>query len=604
MDDNRLNTLDKTTSVGLIMLAIMQGLALLALHLAIDHEHWLAADQRWLKALYTVTLALPAFYLISMARLHDRLNWLPLLLAPLLFWMGWHLGWVEQASVPRTSARHQFTFAFCVALGVALFILALFFRSSAASRVWPTAYSPLLNYTWEFALTLAQLALFIGVFWSLLWLGASLFDAIGLDIFETLFSDPVFIYPVTWLVIGLTLVMIRNRFRLIQSVRQMGEALIKALLPLVALIILLFFSVLPFTGLQPVWDTGSASSILMALMLTLLLFFNVVFHQAHGPSPYPIWLRRIVLLAVMLLPLGSLLAAWALWLRIDQYGLSLDRLWAALLQVLTAAFTVSYSLLLLWRRRSALPYLQRANVSLALLVAVVLIVVNTPLADMRQWVAEHQVKRLLDGLTTVEAFDVDYLRFQLGQPGTLVLKALADSEFAQSQPELARRIELSLKQTERWSQEPLVDTQNLNDVARQFKVSPDGASLPEPLLSLLVEQNSTCLSQTEPCQALLVSSGVAFQWLIYEPDSAVGNAYGEREGNWLLFGHLLLLGTAQPQDEQTCQTTQTADEIERISGPADVYQRGGCLYSLQPTLESVRQLLFIQPDESRQAQRD
>ena len=90
MDDNRLNTLDKTTSVGLIMLAIMQGLALLALHLAIDHEHWLAADQRWLKALYTVTLALPAFYLISMARLHDRLNWLPLLLAPLLrgAWRG------------------------------------------------------------------------------------------------------------------------------------------------------------------------------------------------------------------------------------------------------------------------------------------------------------------------------------------------------------------------------------------------------------------------------------------------------------------------------------------------------------------------------------
>ncbi|MFB9867099.1 DUF4153 domain-containing protein [Vreelandella sulfidaeris] len=603
MDDNRLNTLNKATSVGLIMLAIMQGLALLALHLAIDHEHWLATDQRWLKALYTVTLALPAFYLISMVRLRDRLNWLPLLLAPLLFWMGWHLGWVEQ-NPEQPWARHQFTFAFCVALGVALFILALFFRSSAASRVWPTAYSPLLNYSWEFALTLAQLALFIGVFWSLLWLGASLFDAIGLDIFETLFSDPVFIYPVTWLVIGLTLVMIRNRFRLIQSVRQMGEALIKALLPLVALIILLFFSVLPFTGLQPVWDTGSASSILMALMLTLLLFFNVVFHQTHGPSPYPIWLRRIVLLAVMLLPLGSLLAAWALWLRIDQYGLSLDRLWAALLQVLTAAFTVSYSLLLLWRRRSALPYLQRANVSLALLVAVVLIVVNTPLADMRQWVAEHQVKRLLDGLTTVEAFDVDYLRFQLGQPGTLVLKALADSEFAQSQPELARRIELSLKQTERWSQEPLVDTQNLNDVARQFKVSPDGASLPEPLLSLLVEQNSTCLSQTEPCQALLVSSDVAFQWLIYEPDSAVGNAYGERDGNWLLFGHLLLLGAAQPQDEQTCQTTQTADELERISGPADVYQRGGCLYSLQPTLESVRQLLFIQPDESRQAQRE
>lgn len=596
MDDNRPNTLDKATSTGLILLAVMQGVALLALHLAIEHEHWLAADQRWLKALYTITLALPAFYLISMERLRDRLNFLPLLLAPLLFWLGWHLGWVEQTPELQQWARHPFTFAFCAALGVALFILALFFRSSAVNRTWPTAYSPLLNYSWEFALTLAQLGLFIGVFWSLLWLGAALFAAIGLGFFETIISEPVFIYPVTWLVIGLTLVMIRNRFRLIQSVRQMGEALIKALLPLVAIIILFFFAVLPFTGLQPVWDTGRASSMLMALMLTLLLFFNAVFHEAHGLPPYPTWLRRSILLAVVLLPVGSVLAAWALWLRIDQYGLSLDRLWAALLQALTAAFTLSYSLLLLWRRREALPTLQRANVGLALLVAIVLIVVNTPLADLRHWVAEHQLKRLLDGRTTAEAFDVDYLRFQLGQPGTLALQALADSEFAQSQPELARRIELSLKQTERWSQDPLVDTQDLNQVARQFKVSPEGASLPEPLLSLLVEQNSTCLSQTEPCQTLQVSSDTPFQWLIYEPYSAVGNAYGERDGNWLLFGHLMLLGATQPQDDQTCQTIPTTDDLERISGSADVYQSGDCLYSLQPTLESVRQQLFIQSD--------
>ncbi|WP_018918772.1 DUF4153 domain-containing protein [Vreelandella zhanjiangensis] len=590
MDDNRPNTLDKATSAGLIVLAVMQGVALLALHLAIDHEHWVTADLRWLKALYTVTLALPAFYLISMERLHDRLNFLPLLLAPLLFWLGWHLGWAEQTP-EQPWARHQFTFAFCVAVGVALFILALFFRSSAASRTWPTAYSPLLNYSWEFVLTLAQLALFIGVFWGLLWLGAALFAAIGLGFFETLFSEPMFIYPATWLVMGLTLVMIRNRFRLIQSVRQMGEALIKALLPLVALIILLFFAVLPFTGVQPVWDTGRASSILMALMLTLLLFFNVVFHQTHGPSPYPTWLRRVILLAVVLLPVGSVLAAWALWLRVDQYGLSLDRLWAALLQALTAAFTLSYSVLLLWRRRAALPTLQRANVGLALLVAIVLIVVNTPLADMRQWVAEHQVKRLLDGRTTAEAFDVDYLRFQLGQPGALALQTLAESELAQSQPELARRIELSLKQTERWSQEPLVDTQELNDVAQQFKASPNGASLPEPLLNLLVEQNSTCLSQTEPCQTLQVSSDTPFQWLIFEPYSAVGNAYGERDGNWLLFGHLMLLGATQAQDDQTCQTIPTTDDLERITGPADVYRSGSCLYNLRPTIENARQQL-------------
>ncbi|MEL7611166.1 DUF4153 domain-containing protein [Vreelandella titanicae] len=598
MDDNRLNTLDRATSLGLIFLAFVQGCALYVLHLAIDHEYWLVADQRWLKALYTVAVALPAFYLISIVRLRDRINFLPLLLAPLLFWLGWHLGWVEQVPEPQQWGGHPFTFAFCMAVGTALFILALFFRSSAASGTWPKTYQPMLNYSWEHALTIAQLGLFIGVFWSLLSLWAALFSAIGLDFFKTLFQTPAFFYPVTWLVIGMGLVMVRNRFRFIASVRLMCEALIKALLPLVALILLMFFVVLPWTGLQPMWDTGKAAQILMALMLTLLLFFNAVFYQTDNKLPYPIWLRSAVMLAVVLLPIGSLLAAWALWLRIDQYGLSLDRLWAALLQALMAAFTFSYSLLLLWRRQAALPSMQRANIGLALLVAGALIVVNTPLADMRHWVAQHQVKRLIDGRTTVDAFDYRYLRFHLGQPGSLALQALADSEFAQSRPELTRRIELSLKQTNRWNQDPLVDTHNLDDVAQQFGVNPEDATLPEPLLALLIEQGSACLSQVEPCQALQVSNGSGFQWLIYAHYSSHGQVYTEQNTGWQHVGTLTELGAAQDENADDCRHTKPSTDLQPIPGSLNAYQSGICLYSLQPSLESVRQQIQARAEAS------
>ncbi|MDQ7730746.1 DUF4153 domain-containing protein [Halomonas sp. SpR8] len=601
MDDDGLNTLNRATSLGLIILAVIQGCALYALHLAIDHEYWLVADQRWLKALYTVTVALPAFYLISIVRLCDRINLLPLLLAPLLFWMGWHLGWVEQVPAPQQRGEHPFTFAFCMTVGASLFILALFFRSSATSGTWPKTYQPMLDYSWEHALTIAQLGLFIGVFWSLLSLWAALFSAIGLDFFKTLFLTPAFFYPVTWLVIGIGLVMIRNRFRFIASVRLMCEALIKALLPLVALIILMFFAVLPWTGLQPMWDTGRAAQILMALMLTLLLFFNAVFYQTDNKLPYPTWLRSTIMLVVVLLPLGSLLAAWALWLRIDQYGLSLDRLWAALLQALTAAFTFTYSLLLLWQRKAALPNLQRANIVLALMVAGVLIVVNTPLADMRHWVAQHQVKRLLDGSTTVDAFDYHYLRFQLGQPGNLALQALADSEFAQSRPKLARRIELSLKQTNPWSQEPLVDIHNMNDVAQQFSVSPEGTTLPEPLLAQLIEEDSACLSQTEPCQALQVNDALGFQWLIYTPYNRHGQAYTKlniENTGWLQIGTLMNLGAVQAEYDEECQASHLATDLQRLPESLNVYQSGNCLYSLQPSLESIRQQLQARAEAS------
>ncbi len=38
MDDNRLSALDRSTSIGLILIALFQGL-LYALHLAVEHTH-------------------------------------------------------------------------------------------------------------------------------------------------------------------------------------------------------------------------------------------------------------------------------------------------------------------------------------------------------------------------------------------------------------------------------------------------------------------------------------------------------------------------------------------------------------------------------------
>ncbi|UQI41595.1 DUF4153 domain-containing protein [Vreelandella venusta] len=588
MDDNRLSALDRSTSIGLILIALFQGVALYALHLAVEHTHWLATDQRWLSALYSITIVVPAFYLISMVRLRDRINLIPLLLTPLLFWMGWHLGWAT--SVPEAPYRNTSPLmaSFSMTVGVAMLILALFFRSSASSGTWPKAYQPLLNYSWEFALTIAQVSLFIGVFWVILGLWGALFTAIGIDFFERVFYKPVFVYPVTWLMLGIAVVMIRNRFRFLASVRLMCEALIKTLLPLVALVILLFFAVLMWTGLEPIWDTGKAAQILMALMLTLLLFFNAVFHQTHSNPPYPGWLRNTVLVAVVLLPIGSLLAAWALWLRIDQYGLSLDRLWAGLLQALVATFTFSYSVIILWRRKAALPGIHRVNRWLALLVASVLILVNTPLADMSHWSAQHQVKRLLDGHTAVEDFDFDYVLYRLGRPGKLALQELAKSEFAQTHPELKRRVEFHIKQAQSGNTESLLDT---NDLAQQFRIRPETATMPESLLVLLAKQDLMCLNQPDPCIAVRIDDDPSIQWLIYDQYTFQAKAYAERNQAWHWVGDLVSLGSEQKHHAEECLHSYSYSKLQRIPESLNIYRTGSCLHFLRPSLEFVRQQL-------------
>src|SRR5690606_11783677 len=103
--------------------------------------------------------------------------------------------------------------------------------------------------------------------------------------------------------------------------------LIRALLPLVAFILVIFLGTLPFTGLENLWDTGYASELLLWLAAVLLFFFNAVVAENDNLAMNA-WLRRLVLLAIVLVPINSLLAGWALGLRVEQYGWTVERLWA------------------------------------------------------------------------------------------------------------------------------------------------------------------------------------------------------------------------------------------------------------------------------------
>ena len=118
--------------------------------------------------------------------------------------------------------------AYVLSLGVTLFIAALFFRLWSTNGRLAFDYRQLLAGSWQQALTLALLGLFVGVFWMLLWLWAGLFKIIDIRFFMQLFGEAEFVYPVTWLVLGLGLVMIRQRVNLIATLQFMCEASINA----------------------------------------------------------------------------------------------------------------------------------------------------------------------------------------------------------------------------------------------------------------------------------------------------------------------------------------------------------------------------------------
>lgn len=585
-------TLDKATRYGLIALALVQGYALYFLQLAIEKKVWPATEDAWLVALYSCVIGLPAFLYLGMARAKDKRNlWAALIVGGLLLWLGHHLGWVLSATGVTSSGAILFGGAYVLSLGVTLFIAALFFRLWSTNGRLAFDYRQLLAGSWQQALTLALLGLFVGVFWMLLWLWAGLFKIIDIRFFMQLFGEAEFVYPVTWLVLGLGLVMIRQRVNLIATLQFMCEALIKALLPLAALIEVLFLAALPMTGVAPILDTGYAALLMMALALVLLFFFNAVLNSDPEARPYPGFLRAFILLAVALLPVTTLLSGWALWLRIEQYGVTFERLWAGLILLLIASFTFSYAWLVIRWRSCCLEAMAQANKWLALLLAMVLVLANSPLADLRAWAAHGQVERLLAGKVAVADFDYDYLRFSLGRPGVEALRDLQQSDFVKQHPDAASRIRLALAQQKRWQQKQKPRPEVAKDIAVLFTVVPAKAHLPPALLQTLAEGFNFCTQATSKCLAYQLSLGADEPgWMLVSDERyADGSIYLKQAGKWLRMGRVDISCDKRDDYKNKVQRLASA-ALQRLATPALSYTDGKCFYVANPARDYLQQL--------------
>ncbi|WP_111640301.1 DUF4153 domain-containing protein [Marinimicrobium alkaliphilum] len=576
-----MNDLSRENRLAFMVLAVVQSLVLLLLHKAIEHEVWPSTHTSWLFAGYTVAIGLPLFLYVGAVEWRDRANAVAaLVLAPVLFWVGWHHGWLSEPSLADTDYRY---FGGLGALGygmpIALFILGFFFRTwREQGRL---DYAGLLENSWRNALTLKFLGLFLLVFWLLLLLWAMLFSVLEVDFFKTLFSDPVFIYPVSGLVVGWGLGLIRAREGMVATVRRLCEALTRALLPLIGVILILFLAVLPFTGIQLLWETGYAAALMLWLAVVLLYFANAAMAddmQPFGESP---WLRRLLMVAMIVLPVTLVLALWSLGLRIDQYGLTLGRLWGLLVALFTALFSVGYAVLIVWKRGLPAQHLHRWNTWLGGGLALVLVLVNTPSLDFHKLSAQSQVTRLERGATAVDDFDVLYLRFNLGSYGVRALQQLQEEDWVVAEPDLLARIEAGLAARTRWQRIEPEAVSGVEQRRERVHILPGTVVSDSFLAALDVDLPVVrgCLSGEHPCvvgdldyagDPHRVVASVERHWLD-------GQVWRWRDDQWVHFGRLQRL---------TCEGARILDPEQPfvpLQGAYALVTNGGCVFQMQPS---------------------
>ncbi|WP_312728315.1 DUF4153 domain-containing protein [Stutzerimonas kunmingensis] len=393
------------------------------------------------------------------------------------------------------------------------YVLTPFIQARDIGHRWRVDYAALYRHAINNGLLLFMALLMLAAFWLLIWLWAGLFKLVGIRIFASLFESSGFIWIASATVVAIGLWIGLERGQLVDALRNVLQAMCRFLLPLTVLILLLFVVCLPFTGLQPLWETRHATPILLAMVFAHVALLNGVIQDGRQAVHYPRALRVLVDASSLCLPLLAGLAIYALWLRIGQYGLTPDRVVAVGATLVALLHALALMAAVLQRRNGWLAGLRQSNPLLALVSVVLLLLMHLPPLSPLQLSAANQYERLLDERVPTDRTDLGALRFQLGQPGRDHLEklrqrvaepGLADARREQLQADLQRldkadsywnwRHEHDMANTAPvpWIGEPLEDaggalsqaiaTQGCDGDCALFAVDLDDDSQPEVLL--------------------------------------------------------------------------------------------------------------------------
>lgn len=420
----------------MVLIALIQGFCLLFLHQAIELEFWPKYDPQWLFALYSIALILPVMLLLGLT----SNNGLAISKYAVPFsLLGGALGYyVGTQATPLEYVRFEsLLFAYALTMVLASFKALMYVQQLSSGRA--LSYSDLFRWSWRNFLTLTLSLIFAGAFWLILVLWGELFKAIGIRFFKDLFEEPWFYYPAIALANGFGVIMFRRLTHVIDTITRLQQALMKFLLVVLVFVSVLFLCALPFTGLDPLWDSGGSGLILW--MQALMLFFvNAVYQDDPEQRPYIISLHRFIYLGVLLLPIYSGVALYGLSLRVEQYGWSIDRCWAFFIWFFLALFPLGYAWGIIRQRDNWLAQLSRVNVVVGLVFLGGMLLVNSPVLDFRKVSVDSQMRRLANGDIAVEKFDLYYFRRHLAKPGYMGLQEIK-TQYGEEHPNLVVRIE-------------------------------------------------------------------------------------------------------------------------------------------------------------------
>ena len=449
--------ISRTTRWGMIFIGLLQGTLcyLLMTYLAPHNDGWLFYGM-------PATIAITSALLLTVVSFKQRAlwYWMALIFVVVLAMSAWLKWQVEDSDKWR---QHEvFMFYGWRLLLMAMLALPWIQYSLHVSRE-QARYPHFYRQLWLNALTLLIVFVANGLFWLVLLLWSEMFKLVGIPFFSTLFFDTDwFGYVAFGLITALAVVLVRTQSRLATAVQKLLTFIATGLLPLVALLALMFILTLPFTGLEAISQRVSAAGLMSTLTLLLLLLMAIVREPQKEVLPYPGALRYLIKCSLIVAPIYMLIAGWSLWVRIQQYGWTPERLYGVLVVVVLLVWSFGYLASILRRGRNPLELQGPVILGVSLLALGLLVLLSSPVIDAWRISVNSHMGLYHSGKIKPDQVSL-YMLDHSGKPGRAALEVL-QKDVAFNQDSKRRRDLNSLLQGSRDPVKELTATQLVSKV--------------------------------------------------------------------------------------------------------------------------------------------
>lgn len=390
---------------------------------------------------------------------------------------------------------------FFAALLAVVIAVPLFQTIRDAGR-WQLDYRAVHAHAWTNVVLSSAACAFVLLVFLLAYLLSALFDLIGIEVLKDLLRKDWFGWMLGCGALGAAIGLLRDRDKVIGLLQRVVMTLLSVLAPALAIGLLLFVLALPFTGLGPLWDqTRATTPILLGCILGAIILANATIGNAPEEEAKPPLLRYgAIILSGVMLPL-AIVAAISTGKRIGQYGLTPDRLWAAVFVGVALIFALAYFASLVRGRLRWPDFARRANVALAMGLCGLALFLALPLVSFGAISTRDQLARLQSGRIAPAEFDWAALRFDFGTLGRNAVRRLART----GTPAVKSLAARALASTDRWDAVQTVrEAERTVKLERSLRILPTQVPAPADLRAAIGRAD---LCQSGECTLFWPSAG-------------------------------------------------------------------------------------------------